>query len=268
MKADLNQFEQVIVNLVVNARDAMPDGGRIELRTLNVATADCARYNEKAITPADYVLVEVMDNGHGIPDDVKEKIFEPFFTTKEVGKGTGLGLSMVYGIVKQTGGWIFCDTAVGKGTTFRIFLPRHIAEEVAEPTPAEAAKTPAADLTGRGTILLVEDEEAVRAFGARALASRGYTVLEAASGVEALEVVEAESGAIDLIVSDVVMPEMDGPTMFGELRKRGVKCKIIFVSGYAEDAFQKNLPAGEEFGFLPKPFTLKQLIETVKATLG
>ena len=268
VKADLNQFEQVIVNLVVNARDAMPEGGRIALRTLNVPAEDCGRYNEKAITPADYVLIEVTDSGHGIPDDVKEKIFEPFFTTKEVGKGTGLGLSMVYGIVKQTGGWIFCDTTVGKGTTFRIFLPRHIPEASTEVAPAETAKTPAADLTGRGTILLVEDEEAVRAFGARALASRGYTVLEAASGVEALEVVEAQGGAIDLIVSDVVMPEMDGPTMFGELRKRGVKCKIIFVSGYAEDAFQKNLPAGEAFGFLPKPFTLKQLIETVKGTLG
>ena len=125
-------------------------------------------------------------------------------------------------------------------------------------------QAPAADLTGHGTILLVEDEEAVRAFGARALASRGYTVLEAGSGVEALEVVKANPGKIDLVVSDVVMPEMDGPTMFGELRKRGIKAKVIFVSGYAEEAFSKNLPEGEDFGFLPKPFSLKQLIETVK----
>ena len=199
---------------------------------------------------------------------MKEKIFEPFFTTKEVGKGTGLGLSMAYGIVRQTGGWILCDSTVGKGTTFRILLPRHIPAEVSEPVQVEAVKAPAADLTGRGTILLVEDEEAVRAFGARALSSRGYTVLEAASGVEALDVVEAQGGKIDLIVSDVVMPEMDGPTMFGELRKRGIKCKVIFVSGYAEDAFQKNLPAGEDFGFLPKPFTLKQLVEAVKGNLS
>ena len=266
--ADLNQFENVIVNLVVNARDAMPDGGRIEVRTQNVSAADCARFNEESIIPAEYVLIEVSDSGTGIPEDVKEKIFEPFFTTKEVGKGTGLGLSMAYGIVKQTGGWIFCDSIVGKGTTFRILLPRHVPTTLSEPAQPEAPKAPAADLTGRGTILLVEDEEAVRAFGARALTSRGYTVLEAASGVEALEVVEAEGGKIDLIVSDVVMPEMDGPTMFGELRKRGIKCKVIFVSGYAEDAFQKNLPAGEDFGFLPKPFTLKQLVEAVKANLS
>jgi two-component system cell cycle sensor histidine kinase/response regulator CckA len=266
--ADINQLENVIVNLVVNARDAMPDGGRIEIRTQNIAPKDCARFNEESLIPAEYVLIEVSDTGQGIPEDVKEKIFEPFFTTKEVGKGTGLGLSMAYGIVRQTGGWILCDSTVGKGTTFRILLPRHIPAEVTEPVQVEAVKAPAADLTGRGTILLVEDEEAVRAFGARALSSRGYTVLEAASGVEALEVVEAQGGKIDLIVSDVVMPEMDGPTMFGELRKRGIKCKVIFVSGYAEDAFQKNLPAGEDFGFLPKPFTLKQLVEAVKGHLS
>jgi two-component system cell cycle sensor histidine kinase/response regulator CckA len=210
----------------------------------------------------------VEDTGTGIPADVMDKIFEPFFTTKEVGKGTGLGLSMVYGIVKQTGGWVFCNSAEGRGTTFRIFLPRHIAQADEQVKREIAVKTPSADLTGHGTILLVEDEEAVRAFGARALVSRGYTVLEAASGVEALEVVEANRGQIDLIVSDVVMPEMDGPTMFGELRKRGITAKVIFVSGYAEDAFAKNLPDGEEFGFLPKPFTLKQLVEAVKGAVG
>jgi two-component system cell cycle sensor histidine kinase/response regulator CckA len=268
VKADLNQFEQVIVNLVVNARDAMPDGGKIVVRTHNVSEAQCADFHESQLTPGDYVLIEIEDEGHGIPADVRDKIFEPFFTTKEVGKGTGLGLSMVYGIVKQTGGFIFVDSAVDEGTTFRIFLPRHVPEVNEVAAKPEAAK-PAADLTGHGTILLVEDEEAVRAFGARALSSRGYTVLEAASGVEALEVVEkAGGGKIDLIVSDVVMPEMDGPTMFGELRKRGLKCRVIFVSGYAEEAFAKNLPEGEDFGFMPKPFTLKQLIEAVKANMG
>ena len=263
-KADINQFEQVIVNLVVNARDAMPDGGKIALRTRNVTPADCAAFNEKSLVPAEYVVVEVQDNGHGIPAGVKEKIFEPFFTTKEVGKGTGLGLSMVYGIVKQTGGFVFCESEPGKGTTFSILLPRHIAGAEDEPVKKEPAKTQPADLTGSAVILLVEDEEAVRAFGARALASRGYKVLEAGSGVEALEVVEENKGKIDLVVSDVVMPEMDGPTMFTELRKRGIKAKVIFVSGYAEEAFSKGLPEGEEFGFLPKPFSLKQLIETVK----
>jgi two-component system cell cycle sensor histidine kinase/response regulator CckA len=267
VKADLNQFEQVVVNLVVNARDAMADGGKISLRTRNVTSAECALFRQPTLTAADYVAIEVEDNGTGIPADVMDKIFEPFFTTKEVGKGTGLGLSMVYGIVKQTGGWVFCESEPGRGTLFRIFLPRHIAQ--AEEAPVrESIKAPATDLTGHGTILLVEDEEAVRAFGARALVSRGYTVLEAASGLEALDVVEANAGQIDLIVSDVVMPEMDGPTMFGELRKRGIMAKIIFVSGYAEDAFAKNLPEGQEFGFLPKPFTLKQLVEAVKGALG
>ena len=264
VKADLNQFEQVIVNLIVNARDAMPQGGRIELHTRNVTPQECAAFNEKSLIPAEYVAIEVDDTGHGIPPEVKDKIFEPFFTTKEVGKGTGLGLAMVYGIVKQTGGYVFCASTVGKGTTFSILLPRYVSDEKEGKAPDEPAKAPAADLTGNGTILLVEDEEAVRAFGARALASRGYTVLQAGSGLEALEVVEQNQGKIDLVVSDVVMPEMDGPTMFGELRKRGVRAKVIFVSGYAEEAFAKNLPEGEDFGFLPKPFSLKQLIEAVK----
>jgi len=266
VKADLNQFEQVIVNLVVNARDAMRDGGKITLRTRNVPAAECAAFNEKSLVPADYVLVEVEDEGHGIPAEVRDKIFEPFFTTKEVGKGTGLGLSMVYGIVKQTGGYVFCESEEGVGTTFRILLPRHVAEAGVEPAKKEPAK-PAADLTGRGAILLVEDEEAVRAFASRALASRGYTVLEAATGVDALRVAEG-AGAIDLIVSDVIMPEMDGPTMLTELRRRGLDAKIIFVSGYADDAFARNLPEGQEFLFLPKPFTLKQLIETVKSAMS
>jgi len=264
VEADVNQFEHVLVNLIVNARDAMPQGGKIILRTRNLVAAECGGYNETALVPADYVAIEVEDFGHGIPPEVKDKIFEPFFTTKEVGKGTGLGLAMVYGIVKQTGGYVFCASTVGEGTTFTILLPRYIPAETDASRPVEQAAAPSPDLTGHGTILLVEDEEAVRAFAARALASRGYTVLQAASGIEALQIVEQNGGKIDLVVSDVVMPEMDGPSMFGELRKRGVKAKVIFVSGYAEDAFAKNLPEGEDFGFLPKPFSLKQLIEAVK----
>src|SRR5208282_4685349 len=267
VKADLNQFEQVIVNLVVNARDAMSDGGRITLRTRNVPASECGEFKQMAITPADYVLIEVEDNGHGIPADVRAKIFEPFFTTKEVGKGTGLGLSMVYGIVKQTGGYVFCDSEPGAGATFRILLPRLTGAEADEPVKKEAAK-PAADLTGRGAILLVEDEEAVRAFAARALSSRGYTVLEAETGLDALRVAEKAAEPIDLIVSDVIMPEMDGPTMLTELRRRGLTAKVIFVSGYADDAFARNLPEGQEFVFLPKPFSLKQLIETVKGLMN
>jgi two-component system cell cycle sensor histidine kinase/response regulator CckA len=267
VKADVNQFEQVIVNLVVNARDAISDGGKITLRTRNFPASECGELKEMAIVPADYVLVEVQDDGHGIPPEVRAKIFEPFFTTKDVGKGTGLGLSMVYGIIKQTGGYVFADSEPGQGATFRILLPRRQGDEADEPVKKEAPK-PAADLTGRGAILLVEDEEAVRAFASRALASRGYTVLEAETGLDALRVAEKAVEPIDLIVSDVIMPEMDGPTMLTELRKRGLTAKVIFVSGYADDAFARNLPEGQEFVFLPKPFSLKQLIETVKGLMN
>jgi two-component system cell cycle sensor histidine kinase/response regulator CckA len=267
VKADLNQFEQVIVNLVVNARDAISDGGKITLRTRNFPASECDQLKEMAIAPADYVLVEVEDTGHGIPAEVRAKIFEPFFTTKDVGKGTGLGLSMVYGIIKQTGGYVFCDSEPGQGATFRILLPRRQGDEADEPVKKETVKS-AADLTGRGAILLVEDEEAVRAFASRALASRGYTVLEAETGADALRVAENAAEPIDLIVSDVIMPEMDGPTMLTELRRRGSTAKVIFVSGYADDAFARNLPEGQEFVFLPKPFSLKQLIETVKGLMN
>jgi two-component system cell cycle sensor histidine kinase/response regulator CckA len=221
----------------------------------------------------------VSDSGTGIPPDILDKIFEPFFSTKEVGKGTGLGLSTVYGIIKQTGGFIYPESELGKGTRFRIFLPRHHAEETAVAPPGivaaggpvageEAAKQAPADDTGRGTILLVEDEEGLRGLNARGLSSRGYTVLEAGNGVEAIEVLEAQEGEIDIVVSDVVMPEMDGPSLLKELRRRNPELKIIFVSGYAEEAFAKNLPEGQQFAFLAKPFTLKQLVAAVKETMS
>jgi two-component system cell cycle sensor histidine kinase/response regulator CckA len=279
VKADIGQFEQVIVNLAVNARDAMPGGGDLTIRTRNVGAPECEAYNKRELTPADYVLVEIEDSGTGIEPDVLKKIFEPFFTTKEVGKGTGLGLSMVYGIVKQTGGFIFCDSEVGKGTIFRIFLPRHVPQAgaastgTAAGTPADHAASPAKtqetsrDLSGSATVLLVEDEDAVRMGGMRALKSRGYTVHEASSGAEALEVYKSLDGKVDIVVSDVVMPEMDGPTLLGELRKLDPAIKFIFVSGYAEDAFARNLPADAQFGFLPKPFSLKQLATVVKEML-
>jgi two-component system cell cycle sensor histidine kinase/response regulator CckA len=270
VKADPTQFEQVIVNLAVNARDAMPKGGHLKIKTSNVTATASRSLGDSTIPPADYVMVEIIDTGEGINPDILDKIFEPFFTTKEVGKGTGLGLSMVYGFVKQSGGYILCDSTLGQGTRFRILLPRHIATEAVVQQAEESVvqKPVIVDLSGQGTVLLVEDEDAVRTFGARALAQRGYKVLEAASGIEALEVLEENDGQVDLIVSDVVMPEMDGPSFLREARAKGITAKIIFVSGYAEEAFSKNLPEGEEFGFLPKPFSLKQLIETVKTALG
>ncbi|MDB5601023.1 MAG: hybrid sensor histidine kinase/response regulator [Xanthobacteraceae bacterium] len=283
VKVDISQFEQVVVNLAVNARDAMPNGGKLKVRTANVTEAECAKFQYKGMPAADYVLVEVADTGTGIPAEIRDKIFEPFFSTKEVGKGTGLGLSTVYGIVKQTGGFVYVDSEAGKGTAFRIFLPRHVpGEEEAEPVPPipapaiagalaaadEVVRAAAADLTGRGTILLVEDEEGLRALNARGLKSRGYEVLVAGNGVEAIEVLEECGGKVDLVVSDVVMPEMDGPTLLKELRVRHPDLKFIFVSGYAEDAFEKHLPEGGQFAFLAKPFTLKQLVAAVKETMS
>jgi two-component system cell cycle sensor histidine kinase/response regulator CckA len=226
---------------------------------------------------ADYVRIDVADTGTGIPAEIVDKIFEPFFSTKEVGKGTGLGLSTVYGIVKQTGGFIYVNSEAGQGTSFHIFLPRHHAEAEAQADAAAgnaAAKEPAAepkpraDLTGQGTILLVEDEEGLRSLNARGLRSRGYSVIEASNGVEALEALEEKNGAVDLVVSDVVMPEMDGPTLLREMRGRNPDLKIIFVSGYAEDAFEKSLPENQQFAFLPKPFTLSQLVAAVKETMA
>ncbi|MFD1744087.1 cell cycle histidine kinase CckA [Rhizobium helianthi] len=288
VRTDLSQFEQVLINLCVNARDAMPNGGSIKIRTRNVTADEVASFANARLPADDFVLVEVADSGTGISPEIMDKIFEPFFTTKEVGKGTGLGLSMVYGIVKQSGGYIYPESEVGKGTTFRVFLPRHIQEVQPAAAPASAdgqsstasdAKTTAAaaqpapaseslDLTGNSAVvLLVEDEEAVRRGGKRMLETRGYTVHEAGSGTEALEIMEELDGKVDIVVSDVVMPEMDGPTLLRELRKSYPDLKFIFVSGYAEDAFARNLPADAKFGFLPKPFSLKQLAVAVREML-
>jgi two-component system cell cycle sensor histidine kinase/response regulator CckA len=200
--------------------------------------------------------------------EVMAKVFEPFFTTKGVGKGTGLGLSTVYGIVKQTGGFIYIDSEVGKGTTFRIYLPRHEEEIESEADPAakdkQNAKKSKPDLTGTETILLVEDEETVRGFSARALRKIGYEVFEAGTGFQALEVMNEVEGRIDLVVSDVMMPEMDGPSMAREMRRKNPDLKIIFVSGYAQDVLDED----DDFVFLPKPYGAKDLAAKVKEVLA
>jgi len=276
VKVDVSQFEQVIVNLAVNARDAMPDGGKLTVRTANLTVEESTRLAYKGMPAADYVRIAISDTGTGIPADIVDKIFEPFFSTKEVGKGTGLGLSTVYGIVKQTGGFVYVNSEEGNGTTFDIFLPRHHPEpDAPHEVPATngagretaAGPKPRADLTGQGTILLVEDEEGLRSLNARGLRSRGYSVIEASNGIEAMEALEEKEGAVDLVVSDVVMPEMDGPTLLKVMRGRNPDLKIIFVSGYAEDAFEKSLPENQQFAFLPKPFTLSQLVAAVKETM-
>ncbi len=276
VKVDQGQLEQVIINLAVNARDAMAEGGTLTIRTANkkITRKDGPPagigIGQDTLPPGAYVEITVADTGVGIPPENLTRIFEPFFTTKTeegAGKGTGLGLATVIGIIHQTGGYMFLDSEVGRGTTFRIYLPRDAKAEAA-PTPVAAKADKPRDLTGKGTILLVEDEDAVRTFAARALTSRGYNVLEAAHGEQALEVAGGHNGAIDLVVSDVVMPVMDGPTMAGQLLQMRPGTKIVFISGYAETAFQNSVGAPDDFTFLPKPFTLKQLAQTVKDVLG
>lgn len=271
VEVDQASFQRVIMNLVINARDAISDRGTVTIATSNITKQQSTEFSYVGLAVGEYVQLAISDTGTGISSAVQEKMFEPFFTTKKVGKGTGLGLSMVYGIVKQTGGYIYCDSREGEGTAFHIFLPRYVCDtrdkafQQIEKIVEQERNT---DLTGSATILLVEDEDAVRVGGVKALKMRGYTVLEAASGVEALAILEEKKGAIDVIVSDVVMPEMDGPTLLKESRKNYPDIKFIFVSGYAKDAFAKNLPEDAVFGFLSKPFTLKQLTLEVKETLA
>jgi two-component system cell cycle sensor histidine kinase/response regulator CckA len=271
VKADLAQLNQVFMNLAVNARDAMPDGGKLTIRTRNVTERESQRLDQIGMSVGEYVLVEVEDTGHGMSAEVKAKIFEPFFTTKGVGRGTGLGLSTVYGIVKQTGGYVFVDSEMGRGTTFRVYLPRHVpaVDGPADPPVTKAIpKEPRRDLTGTGRVLLVEDEDGVRSFAVDALRRQGYEVLEAASGDEALEMMSTETGTIDLVVSDVIMPGLDGPTLLKELRKTRPDLKFIFMSGYPDDAFKNALDPDTPFAFLQKPFSLAGLAAKVKDELA
>jgi two-component system cell cycle sensor histidine kinase/response regulator CckA len=268
-KVDQGQLEQVIINLVVNARDAMPGGGTLTIRTSNVAQAGPLRRGAEIMPAGNYVLIEVADTGVGIPKENLERIFEPFFSTKQLGSGTGLGLSTVYGIVKQTGGFIFVDSTPGEGAVFRIYLPRHEATEAEPEARGEAAESaPPRDLTGIGTVMLVEDEDPVRIFGARALRNKGYKVIEARSGEEALELIRGTDEKIDLLITDVVMPRIDGPTLVRQVRESHPGMKVIFISGYAEDAFRKRLDSDAEIHFLPKPFTLKQLAGKAKEAIS
>jgi two-component system, cell cycle sensor histidine kinase and response regulator CckA len=269
VKVDQGQLEQVIINLVVNARDAMPNGGSLTIRTRNIANADPTRSGHEIMPPGDYVLIEVADTGFGIPRENLARIFEPFFSTKEIGSGTGLGLSTVYGIVKQTGGFVFVDSTPGQGAVFSIYLLRHLHGEAAATSRGEAGEPVTVhDLTGAGTVLLVEDEDPVRLFSARALRNKGYKVIEAKSGEAALEVIHRATETIDLLITDVVMPRMDGPGLIRVVRETHPDMKVIFISGYTEDSFRKRLDTDAEIHFLPKPFSLKQLATKVKEVMS
>lgn len=263
VKADIGQLEQVIINLVVNARDAMKSGGILTLRTSNVHFAKQQRYGHDVIPKGDYVAIEVIDTGTGIDPEHLELIFEPFFSTKEVGEGTGLGLSTVYGIVKQTGGFVQVESKIDHGTIFKILLPRHNGVVEVESFKPEIS---AQDLTGGGRVLLVEDEDAVRMFSARALREKGYTVIEANNGDSALTMVE-NGEKFDVLITDVVMPKMDGPTLNKKVRDIYPTAKTIFISGYTEDTFRKNLDDDADIHFLPKPYTLKDLAVKVKEVI-
>lgn len=280
VRADKSQLETAVMNLAVNARDAMrgqsKDGqgkdksGVVRIRTARVNQAEAVALGYTSAAPGDYALVEVADTGPGMSKEVQAKIFEPFFTTKPVGEGTGLGLATVYGIVKQADGWIHVESEPGKGAAFRIFLPvYHPPAGAAAPIPAAAKAKPAArDLSGAGRILFVEDEDAVRGVAARLLRARGYEVLEACDGEEALILAEEWAGKIDLLISDVIMPGLDGPSLLKKARQYLGAAPVMFISGYAEAEFSDLLEDETGVTFLAKPIDIKTLAERVKQQLA
>lgn len=262
IRADRRKLEQVVMNLVVNARDAMPDGGVIRIET-EAVTLRAAMTRDRATVPAgDYSVIRVADAGCGIPPDRLPKIFEPFFTTKRSGEGTGLGLATAYGIVKQTGGFIFVDSTEGVGTVFHLWFPVNHQSEGAAPPPEPLRETMMRP--GEGVVLLVEDEAPVRAFASRALRMRGYTVLEAENAEEALRCLDDPALTVDVFVTDVVMPGMDGPSWVRQALELRPDTRVIFVSGYAEDALTEMQSRVPNSVFLAKPFSLSELAATVQ----
>ncbi|MBX2835070.1 MAG: PAS domain S-box protein [Micavibrio sp.] len=271
VKVDVGQMEQVLINMAVNARDAINEadntGGLLKIETENFTNRQPKKLLSEKMPPGHWTLIKVSDTGCGIDPENLDRIFEPFFTTKDVGEGTGLGLSTVYGIIRQTGGYLDVQSKKGAGTTFLIYLPRATDIDSDEQEPEESAKpTAARDLTGSECIMLVEDEDAVRTFSTRALGNKGYSVVSAVDGEDALRLIDEKPDLqLDLLITDVVMPNMDGPTLAQRIRQINPHLKIIFVSGYTEDKLKDHM--GENIHFLPKPFTLKQLAEKVKGVL-
>jgi CheY-like chemotaxis protein len=262
-RADAGQLEQVIMNLVVNAKDAMPRGGKIVIQTSEVRLEHGAKLEHSLVPPGDYVRLSVSDTGLGMDKETQSRIFEPFFTTKEKGKGTGLGLSTVYGIVKQSGGYIFANSLLDQGTTFRIYLPR-VAEPALHAGPVKAAQAAGG---GSETVLLVEDEDSVRELVRETLVSRGYKVLEAENGETGLRIAQAHQGAIDMIITDVVMPGMGGRELAKQVTATWPGIKVLFLSGYTEDAVVHEGVLEADTAFLQKPFTLQALSRKVREVL-
>jgi two-component system cell cycle sensor histidine kinase/response regulator CckA len=263
VKADRGQIEQVIMNLAVNARDAMPQGGRLIVETANIDLDDEYVRRHVGARPGPHVMLAVSDTGTGIPHEIQSQIFEPFFTTKEQGKGTGLGLATVYGIVKQSGGYIEVDSEPGQGTTFRVYLPRLDAE----PAPVDRSARPAAAAGGTETILLVEDEEGVRELARDILRASGYTVLEARNGPEALLLCERHQGPLEMLLTDVVMPRMSGRELAERLAPLRPDLSVLYMSGYTDDAVIRHGVLGAGTAFLQKPFTPAALVLRVRETL-
>jgi CheY-like chemotaxis protein len=263
VKADPSQIEQVLMNLAVNARDAMEKrGGEFTIRTRNIVLDEQYSKAHPPTVPGHYVLLEVEDTGKGMDAPTKARIFEPFFATKELGKGTGLGLSTVYGVVKQSGGYIWVESEVGKGTKFQIFLPQS-----GESVPTAVSESgSASSASGFGTILLAEDEEAVRELASEFLKASGYTVLVAKDGLDALEVAEQRRGSVHVLVTDVVMPRMRGTELARKLKRCHPELKIVYMSGYLEHDSQDNdyVPDSE---FLQKPFTRESLLRKIREAI-
>ncbi len=264
VRADKRQMEQVLMNLVVNARDAMPEGGQIRITTRNVALDEPMRRGRVVVAPGCYVSVEVADEGEGIAPDKLQKVFEPFYTTKRTGEGTGLGLSTAYGIVKQTGGFIFAESSPGDGARFEVLLPAHEETGLAAPEADGPGEGEPAAQPGSGMVLLVEDEAPVRAFASRALQMRGFAVLEAESAEDALELLQDPDLAVDVFVTDVVMPGRDGPSWVREALETRPGVRVVFMSGYAEETFGEDQARIPNSVFLPKPFSLTELTDIVQ----
>jgi PAS domain S-box-containing protein len=262
-RADAGQLEQILMNLVVNAKDAMPNGGKLTMQTQNIVVDENHRRGQTFIRPGQYVMLSVSDTGMGMDKETQSRIFEPFFTTKEKGKGTGLGLSTVYGIVKQSGGYVLVQSEEGRGTKFHIYLPR--VEGTAE---KHAPQSTPAVLGGSETVLLVEDEESVRQLVRDTLTAKGYRVVEAENGEAGLAAAAQHQGKIDLVITDVVMPGIGGRELIKQLAELRPETKVLYLSGYTEDAIISEGTIERDAAFLQKPFTLKSLSQKVREVLG